>query len=147
MHIELYVLLKVAMKRVRSSGNGLDSMRFNKENKNKLAKEIIKEVENEQTDIKVNIIHNNSFEDIKLLSHINSTFKNLNLIKNEVLERTVSNESIEYLKELEEDFLDEIYQDVNTSSIISEFNADDTIIIQEKVNYIEDDHENHPFTF
>ena len=87
-----------------------------------------------ETDIKVNIIHNNSFEDIKLLSHINSTFKNLNLIKNEVLERTVSNESIEYLKELEEDFLDEIYQDVNTSSIISEFNADDTIIIQEKVN-------------
>lgn len=135
------------MKRARSSSNGLDSMRFNKEKKNKLAMEIIKEVENELTDIKVNIIYNNSYEDVKLLSHINNTFNNLNLIKNEVLKRTVSNESIEYLKELEEDFLDEIYQDVSTSSITSKFNAGDSMIFQEKVNYIEDDYENHPFTF
>lgn len=145
--IELLVWLKVAMKRVRSSSNGLDSMRFNKEKKNKLAMEIIKEVENELTDIKVNIIYNNSYEDVKLLSHINNTFNNLNLIKNEVLKRTVSNESIEYLKELEEDFLDEIYQDVRSPSITSKFNAGDSMIFQEKVNYIEDDFENHPYTF
>ena len=145
--IELLFWLKVAMKRVRSSSNGLDSMRFNKEKKNKLAMEIIKEVENELTDIKVNIICNNSYEDVKLLSHINKTFNNLNLIKNEVLKRTVSNESIEYLKELEEDFLDEIYQDVRSPSITSKFNAGDSMIFQEKVNYIEDDFENHPYTF
>ena len=43
LYVHIYIVLPiVAMKRVRSSGNGLDSMHFNKEKKNKLDMETVK---------------------------------------------------------------------------------------------------------
>lgn len=129
------------MKRTRSSNNDIGSICVFKENRSKLAIEIINEVESELNEVK--IIYNKSIEDFKLLNHIDNTLKNLNLIKNEAIKKIVSNESIEYLKELEEDFLDEIYED------ISILNKDDEgyVIVQDEVNYIDDDYENHPYTF
>ncbi len=123
------------MKRTRSSSKNLN-LQISKKLRTEFASEVVTEVINELKDIKLS----RTKENLNLFGHIQDTLRKLNNIKKQVVKKSISNESIEYLEELDEDFLQEIYKDVDSSSD-SEYN-------NQYIDYISDDEfENHPFTF
>tara|TARA_B100000886_G_scaffold317093_1_gene256135 strand:+ start:410 stop:790 length:381 start_codon:yes stop_codon:yes gene_type:complete len=126
------------MKRSRSSSKNLN-VETDKKLKIEFASEVITEVVNELNEIKMS----KTIENLNLINHIQNTLKNLDVIKKQVIKKSVSNESIEYLKELEEDFLHEIYNDVDST-----YDSQCYFGIQNNIAYISDDElENHPITF
>lgn len=128
------------MKRSRSSSKNLNVE--NKKLRIEFASEVINDVVNELNELN-QIKMSKTSENLNLISHIQNTLKNLDVIKKQVIKKSVSNESIEYLKELEEDFLDEIYRDVDSTC-----DSQCYFETQNNIAYISNDEfENHPITF
>lgn len=129
------------MKRSRSSSKNLN-VEIDKKLKIEFASEVITEVVNELNELN-KLKLSKTKENLNLISHIQNTLKNLDVIKKQVIKKSVSNESIEYLKELEEDFLHEIYNDVDSTC-----DSQCYFVFQNNIAYISDDElENHPITF
>ena len=51
------------------------------------------------------------FKNLPLLKHIKYSVNKLNIIKKEAIKRNISNESMNYIEEIQDDFINKIYYD------------------------------------
>ena len=96
--------LNLNMKRQRSSED-LNLVDINDE-----VLDIINIAKEELEEAKIEC-QNSKFKNLPLLKHIKYSVNKLNIIKKEAIKRNISNESMNYIEEIQDDFINKIYYD------------------------------------
>ena len=96
--------LNLNMKRQRSSED-LNLVDINDE-----VLDIINIAKEELEEAKIEC-QNGKFKNLPLLKHIKYSVNKLNIIKKEAIKRNISNESMNYIEEIQDDFINKIYYD------------------------------------